>query len=77
MAKCNISTTDISGFNATLWSDNFRNDPSANSYVNWRSWIVNILEMYDLQNYIVPMLNGSNPPTIETENLLSWARSVL
>ena len=72
-----VSTTDISGFNATLWSDNFGNDPSANSYVNWRSWTVNILDMYDLQNYVVPTLNGPNPPTIGTEDLVSWARSAL
>lgn len=33
--------------------------------------------MYDLQNYIVPTLNGSNTPTIGTENLVSWVRSPL
>ena len=55
----------------------FGNDPSANSYVNWRSWTVNILDMYDLQNYVVPTLNGQNPPTIGREDLLSWARSAL
>mgnify|MGYP003666138137 FL=1 len=72
-----VSTTDISGFNASLWSDSFGNDPSGNSYVNWRSWTIDIEDIHDLQNYTVPTLNGPNPPTMGTDDLTLWARSVL
>ena len=72
-----VSTTDITGFNASLWSDSFGNDSSANSYVNWRSWEVDMEDIQDLQNYPVRILNGPNPPTIGSADLRTWARSVL